>query len=128
MPLCNNLVSDTPIINIRLLLPYAAAKNAVRRKEVQVNGSIGRTDSLMKQGDLVQIVVKVGNGAVWPSAEGKCKDMFMLICKALVTRLPLHGHSTRALLLVNVPTRLFKHDLQASLDWMWHMKMIIWRA
>jgi hypothetical protein len=49
----------------------AAGKKAIRRKEVQVNGSVARTDMLLQEGDAVRVVVKVGSGAVWGSTAGK---------------------------------------------------------
>jgi RNA-binding protein YlmH len=50
----------------------AAGKKAIRRKEVQVNGSEARTDLLLQEGDVVRVVMKVGSGAVWGSTAGEC--------------------------------------------------------
>jgi RNA-binding protein YlmH len=49
----------------------AAGKKAIRRKEVQVNGSVARTDLLLQEGDVVRVVMKVGSGAVWGSTDGR---------------------------------------------------------
>ncbi|WIA16409.1 hypothetical protein OEZ85_013101 [Tetradesmus obliquus] len=49
----------------------SAGKKAIRRKEVQVNGSVARTDMLLQEGDVVRVVMKVGSGAVWGSTAGK---------------------------------------------------------
>jgi hypothetical protein len=49
----------------------AAGKKAIRRKEVQVNGSVARTDMLLQEGDVVRVVMKVGSGAVWGDTAGE---------------------------------------------------------
>ncbi|WIA36607.1 hypothetical protein OEZ86_007895 [Tetradesmus obliquus] len=74
----------------------SAGKKAIRRKEVQVNGSVARTDMLLQEGDVVRVVMKVGCGAVWGSTAGKpglevaCEDEHMA-CIVKPQGLPTQG-------------------------------------
>lgn len=50
----------------------AGVKRAIRRNELRLNGAIPRTDTLVRLGDNLQVVVKIGSAPVKPHAsEGK---------------------------------------------------------